>query len=120
MQPFVLRSAMMFGVVLTAGMATSASAQTQPTPDLKARCAQLIDHFERYGASRSENSDGARNMTDIGARIDCEHGRYEQGIASMEALLKRKGFDVPPQTTGVAETPATLRPHGEKRHSTGQ
>ena len=120
MQPFVLRSAMMFGVVLTAGMATSASAQTQATPDLKARCAQLLNHYERYGASRSENSDGARNMTDIGARIDCEQGRYEKGIASMEALLKQKGFDVPPQTTGVAETPTTLRPHGEKRHSTGQ
>jgi hypothetical protein len=117
MQTFVLRPGMMLAVVLT-GMATAASAQT--TPDPKARCAQLISHYERYGASRSENSDGARNMTDIGARIDCEQGRYDKGIAAMEALLKQKGFDVPPQTTGVAETPATLRPHGEKRHSTGQ
>jgi hypothetical protein len=119
MQPFVLRSAMMVAVVLTAGMATAASAQT--TPDPKARCAQLISYYERYGASRSENSDGARNMTDMGARIDCEQGRYDKGVAAMETLLKQKGFDVPPaQTTGIAEKPATLRPHGEKRHSTGQ
>ncbi len=124
MQPFVLRSAMMLAVVLTAGMSTAASAQTTAapaTPDLKARCAQLINYYERYGASRSENSDGARNMTNMGARIDCEQGRYDKGIAAMEALSKQKGFDVPPaQTAGIAEKPATLRPHGEKRHSTGQ
>jgi hypothetical protein len=118
MQPFVLRSAMMLAVVLTAGVAIAASAQTSPDP--KARCTQLFSYYERYGASRSENSDGARNMTAMGARIDCEQGRYDKGIAAMEALLKQKGFDVPPQTTGVAEQPTTLRPHGEKRHSTGQ
>ena len=124
MHPLLSRSTIALAVVLAAGMVNSASAQNSASastsPDLKARCDQLISYFDRYGAGRSENSDGARNMTDIGARIDCEQGRYDKGIAAMEALLKQKGFDVPPQTTGVAEQPTTLRPHGEKRHSTGQ
>jgi hypothetical protein len=125
MHPLLPRSTIVLAAVLAAGMVNSASAQNSasaPTsPDLKARCDQLISYFDRYGASRSENSDGARNMTDMGARIDCEQGRYDKGVAAMETLLKQKGFDVPPaQTTGIAEKPATLRPHGEKRHSTGQ
>ena len=76
--------------------ATPASAQTNSA--LKARCDQLINYYERYGASRGENSDGARTMADIGARLDCEKGRYEQGVAAMEDLLRRKHFDVPPAT----------------------
>jgi len=50
----------------------------------------------RYGASRIENSDGVRNHTRIGASIDCDRGLYEKGIKTMEALLRRKKFTVPP------------------------
>lgn len=64
--------------------------------DLEARCSQLIRYYDRYGASRTENSDGARNMTRIGADIDCTNGRYEVGIEAMEKLLRRKRFPVPP------------------------
>jgi hypothetical protein len=35
----------------------------------------------------------------------------------METLLKNKNFDVPPPATGLAQTPAPLKPHGELRHS---
>ena len=88
------------------------------TPDLKARCDQLINYFDRYaGTGRSENSDGVRNHTRIGAAIDCQNGQYDKGISEMEALLKNKGFDVPADTTGLAQAPvAPLRPHGEARH----
>jgi hypothetical protein len=65
----------------------------QPTPDLKARCTQLLEFFDWYGADRSENSDGARNHTRIAAGVDCSQGRYAGGVAAMEALLKRKAFD---------------------------
>lgn len=64
--------------------------------DLKARCDQLIAYFDRYGVSRGEHSDGARNMTRISASIDCERGQYQQGIAALEALLQRKKFTIPP------------------------
>ena len=122
MHPFLPRSTIMLAVVLAAGMVNSASAQnsaaTSTSPDLKARCDQLISYFDRYGASRSENSDGARNHTRIGAGLDCEKGRYAEGVAAMETLLKQKNFDVPPPPTGIAQTPAPLRPHGELRHGT--
>ena len=62
---------------------------------LQERCIQLIAFFDRYGGSRSENSDGPRNHTRIGAAIDCERGQYLQGIEAMEALLRRKAFVVP-------------------------
>jgi hypothetical protein len=113
-----LRSACVFTIALSAGVANYASAQTTPDPDLKARCSQLTSYYDRYGASRSENSDGARNSTRIAAGIDCDDGHYEKGIAAMEALLKQKNFDVPPPTTGLAQQPvAPLRPRGELRRT---
>ena len=87
--------------------ATAQNAAAVPSnADLKARCEQLISIYDRYGASRSENSDGARNHTRIGAGVDCEQGRYAEGVAAMETLMKRKHFDLPPPTTGVAQTPS--------------
>jgi hypothetical protein len=86
---------------LMASIADPASAQTQT--DLKARCAQLVNFFDYYGVSRGEHSDGARNWTRIKAGMDCDHGHYEEGIEDMEALLKRKGFTVPPAE--LASTP---------------
>ena len=90
-------------LVTTLGVpiAHSAAAQTasnRTAPSLKARCSQLLTYFDWYGASRSENTDGSRNMTSIAARVDCDHGRYEQGIAELEDLLRRKQFPVPPST----------------------
>ncbi len=70
---------------------------------LKDRCAQLVAYFDRYGGTgRSEDSDGVRNHTRIGAAVDCERGQYDKGISAMEALLERKHYDVPPATTGLA------------------
>ena len=90
-----LTSAFICCAVLTSARLSSAQAppSAQTTQDLKARCTQLIEFFDWYGADRSENSDGARNHTRIGAGMDCSKGRYAEGVALMEALLKRKGFD---------------------------
>ena len=94
-------------IILVAGAALASPAFAQSQSDLKARCDQLTAYYDRYGASRSENSDGARNPTRMGAGIDCDHGRYAQGIAAMEALLRDKNFDVPPAPTGLAQTPSS-------------
>ncbi len=101
MQSFLIRSTYVLATVLMASLADLASAQTQQ--DLKARCAQLVNFFDYYGASRGEHSDGARNWTRISAGMECDHGRYEEGIEEMEALLKRKALDVPPAE--LASTP---------------
>jgi hypothetical protein len=110
MRSVFFRSTIALAVVATAGLMNSAIAQNSAavpsTADLKARCNQLISMYDRYGASRGENSDGARNFTRIGAGIDCEQGRYAEGVTAMEGLLKQKHFDVPPPTTGVAEQPS--------------
>jgi hypothetical protein len=124
MHSALLRSTIVVAVALTAGMMNSASAQSPdsasaPTsPDLKARCQQLISYFDYYGTSRGENSDGARNHARLGAGIDCENGHYAEGVAAMQKLLKNKNFGVPPAPTGLAQSPAApLQPHGELRHS---
>jgi hypothetical protein len=82
--------------------------------DLKARCTQLTSFYDRYGAGRSENSDGARNPTRIGAAIDCDRGN-EEGVLAMEDLLRRKKFDVPPPAPepapiAQAPLPRTVKP----------
>jgi hypothetical protein len=122
MHHLVVRSSIILAMALTVGPATSAFAQensaSSQTQSLKARCDQLISYYDRYGAGRSENTDGVRNHTRIGAGIDCQNGQYDKGISAMEALLKQKGFDVPPQSTGLAQAPvAPLRRHGEARHN---
>ena len=105
MRSFLLRSALVSLVVLPAAAITQPVA-AQSNAELKARCEQLTSYYDRYGVDRSENSDGARNHTRIAAGLDCEDGHYAKGIAEMEALLKRKAFDVPAPPTGLAQTPA--------------
>jgi hypothetical protein len=80
-------------IILMTALTNPASAQMDQ--DLKARCSQLIRYYDYYGASRTENSDGGRNMTRIGAQVDCTKGRYQAGIEAMEDLLRRKKFPVP-------------------------
>jgi hypothetical protein len=83
--------------LLAVVVATAGGVAFAQTPEqLRARCTQLVSFYDYYGRSRSNNSDGARNHTRIGANIDCERGLYEKGIAEMEALLRRKAFAVPP------------------------
>lgn len=55
-----------------------------------------MEYFDYYGQSRGEGvTDGARNMTRIGAGIDCDRGDYQKGIAMMETLLRNKRMGIP-------------------------
>ncbi|MGZ5908763.1 MAG: hypothetical protein ACXWLB_02740 [Reyranella sp.] len=86
---------------------------------MKGRCSQLVAFFDYYGVSRGENSDGPRNHTRIGAVIECERTHFRTGVKTMEALLKRKAFDVPtPGTPEVEpediEAPDISRPIGQR------
>ena len=80
---------------LALGTAHGASAQAPPQT-LRERCAQLIAYFDRFGASRSGNSDGFRNHTRLSAALDCERGLYDAGIREIQDLLRRKKFTAPP------------------------
>lgn len=66
-----------------------AVAQTA-TPDPRARCAQLLAFWDRYGVRRSEGG-GGPGMTRLGAGIDCDKGRYDSGIKAMEGLIRQNG-----------------------------
>lgn len=92
MHDLVLRS---IAVALAAAVLTAPGAIAQELPG-KARCDQLIEYFDYYGQSRGEGvTDGARNMTRIGARVDCDKGDYETGITIMETLLREKRMGIP-------------------------
>ena len=108
MNPLLVRSTVVFAVVLMAS--STLPAFGQGSPNLKARCSQLTTFFDWYGASRSENTDGARNHTRLGAEMECKKGNYEQGVAMLEELLRRKKFDVPPAPATMAEVPMGRAP----------
>lgn len=92
MHDLVLRS---ITVAITAAVLTTPVAIAEERPG-KARCDQLIKYFDYYGQSRGEGvTDGARNMTRIGARVDCDEGDYLTGISIMETLLRDKRMGIP-------------------------
>jgi hypothetical protein len=73
-------------------------AQTGPqgmsSADPKARCAQLIEFWLLHGGAKSEGSGGA-DVPRKSAEVDCEAGRYDKGIKTMEDLLRRNGYTLP-------------------------
>lgn len=88
------------GIVISSAVASlavpvaSANAQ-QSNEQLAARCAQLGGLYDRYNLQRGEGS-GGPNMARLGAGIDCQKGRYEQGIKALEELLQRNRIPYPP------------------------
>lgn len=67
----------------------------QSSEQLAARCAQLGGLFDRFNLQRGEGS-GGPNMARLGAALDCQKGRYEQGIKALEELLQRNRIPYPP------------------------
>ena len=67
----------------------------QTNEQLAARCAQLGALYDRYNLQRGEGS-GGPNMTRLGAALDCQKGRYQQGIKALEELLQRNRIPYPP------------------------
>jgi hypothetical protein len=79
-----------------AAAAPAADLHAQPTNEqLAARRSELLGIFSRYGVRRSEGS-GGPDMIYLGAGIDCQKGRYAQGIKAMEDLLQRNKIPYPP------------------------
>ncbi|MBV8185944.1 MAG: hypothetical protein JOY64_21645 [Alphaproteobacteria bacterium] len=64
-------------------------------PKLAARCAELGAIFDQYNTRRSEGS-GGPDLERVGAGLDCQKGRYAQGIATLEELLRRNRTPYPP------------------------
>jgi hypothetical protein len=78
--------------------------------DTMARCQQLSRLYDRH------NSDGYAKPLDARMGLeDCQKGNIASGIATLKRALERAQIPVPPTESGVAQTPAPLKPHGEKR-----
>jgi hypothetical protein len=75
--------------------ASTSAPATQADPKLAARCAQLGAIYDQYNTRRSEGS-GGPDLQRVGAGLDCQKGRYAQGIATLEDLLQRNRTPYPP------------------------
>jgi hypothetical protein len=83
-------------LLLSLAAAPHARAEAQQTNEqLAARCTELGAIFDRYGRRSSEGS-GGPDMIRLGAGIDCQRGRYAQGIKALEDLLQRNRIPFPP------------------------
>ena len=80
--------------VLASGSFVGVHAQAT-NEQLAARCNQLYDVANRYLTRRGEGS-GGPNMTLLGAGIDCQKGRYDAGIKTLEKLLRDQRITIPP------------------------
>jgi hypothetical protein len=101
----MLLSAFVLVLHAAAGASTPAVAQTTAptTEQLKARCSQLIAYFDRWSVGRSNDSDGRRNHTRLGAEHHCSRGLYAEGISTMENLLRSKKLT--PPAVGLPDEP---------------
>jgi hypothetical protein len=84
----------LLGIAAALSSPTIAGAQ-QTDEQLAARCSELGALFDRLGTRRGEGS-GGPDMTRVGAGIDCQRGRYAQGIKALEDLLRRNRIPFPP------------------------
>jgi hypothetical protein len=82
-------------LLLLAALWPLAIAEAQTTEQLAARCNELGAIFDKLGTRRGEGS-GGPDMTRMGASLDCQKGRYAQGIKALEDLLKRNRISYPP------------------------
>jgi hypothetical protein len=93
MKSFIIRATCTLAIALAPVSIGTASAQSNQNY-LKDRCAQLLGYYAYYGIDRRENSDGVKNGVWVAATADCEKGRYEEGIAELERLMRDKNMPV--------------------------
>jgi hypothetical protein len=92
---------------LSAGAGSPAQASGE---DTMARCQQLFGLWSRH------NTDGYAKPLDARMALeDCQKGNIASGVAALKRALERAQIPIPPTESGVAQTPAPLKPHGEKR-----
>ena len=120
---FLHVAAILSSAIVTIGYAGPVSADTPSsertllaqtsqasTEDTMARCQQLFGLWSRH------NTDGYAKPLDARMGLeDCQKGNFASGVAALKRALERAQIPIPPTESGVAQTPAPLKPHGEKR-----
>ncbi len=86
----------MIALFAAAASAPGAAAQTLTfSADPRTRCVQLVEFWVRHGGSKSEGGTGS-DTPRKSAEFDCGAGRYDNGVRTMEDLLRRNGYKIPP------------------------
>src|SRR5262249_20317408 len=67
-------------------------------------CSGLISLFDKYTASRSESSDGGRNLSRVAAEIECDKEDCDDCSIPMPRMLRGKNIapPAPPTELGLA------------------
>jgi hypothetical protein len=94
LENLMMRFARTFLLLPLAAAPLSRPQAQQTNEQLAARCTELGAIFDRYGRRSSEGS-GGPDMIRLGAGIDCQKGRYAQGIKALEDLLQRNRITHP-------------------------
>jgi hypothetical protein len=107
----VTTGALITSAIVAIGHAGPVSADPLASGDTMARCQQLFGLYDRH------NSDGYARPLDARMGLeDCRKGNIASGIATLKRALERAQIPVPPtESATAAQTPAPLKPHGEKR-----
>jgi hypothetical protein len=61
-----------------------------------ARCSQLYGIASRYVSGPGGEGSPGPNMGVIGAGLDCQKRRYDDGIKALEKILSRQRISYPP------------------------
>ena len=83
------------GLAANAGAAFAQAPPAAGAAALQARCSQLLAYWDRQAGSKGEGG-GTGDMPRKAALTDCSAGRFEAGIRTLEDLLRRNGYTVPP------------------------
>ncbi len=70
---------------------TACTAAPPASPERLAECNKLFGLWARYEQHWTFHHTGQRARAEL-ALDDCQHGRYEEGIAELKRLLRRGGF----------------------------
>jgi len=81
--------------ILVLGVSPIASQAQDDPAKLAARCTQLYAYADQVLTMRSEGG-GGPGLAVRGAGVDCQKGRYAQGIAELEKALRNRGYTPPP------------------------
>lgn len=96
--------ALLFAIAAASTMTVAQPGAAHPIVDLASYCKQLVVFYDRYGAGRSETSDGRRNHTRIAADLDCKSANHEEGVDAMSTLLQQKRFRLPAPSGEVSSS----------------
>jgi len=77
-------SALWMTALAMIALAVTASPALSADLAAKKRCTDLVAFYDRWGTTRTEHNEGARNTRRIAAAIDCERGDYAAGIAELD------------------------------------